>query len=1104
MAVDPGTLLRNALTAAQRSAALVSYFDPRAILPAKLRNETRRAALSHLADDSEEVQQGQQVFWQLKPDARLRILADMVAAGGVKASDLARLVKGAGPVVDQFGDFLRKALTGSPPSAAELDTNALSDLNTALEFANAAGAANADPTAARSELGRRSASEALESVIPEKLIGRRDAYQVIADFVETGIVSQPYGRPDAATQPAPPILVITGVGGAGKSALVAQFALDRRGKSWNGTPVVVLDFDRQTLAAAAPVDLMLEFTRQLGWARPALAEGLSGIRATLRQKAAGLSTSETDNLVRRYEYHASANTAAFEALHGLIASTELRDQPVLIILDTVEEVLNQGSFVLDHMFRWLRALVDEAGLAKLRVIMSGRAAPEDVSPQYLSRTAGHLPVGELDRTSSIEMLATHGLRSQGLASRLFDAFGGNPLVLKILAAYLAGKSAAQIETFLGTEAEKEQFRGELAQRWLYSRTLERIDDKELRKLAFPGLVLRRVTPDLVREVLAVPCGLRDIDQRAAERLFGRLAAQVWLIKLESADAHGNPIAVQHRRDVRRLMMIGIGDTLSARGSDNAPQMEVAADRQAMLRNVDAIHQAARDYYKAGRDPALDPTEQRREWLYHALMLNDASVLREDGAADLVRGLGEDITFLPIGARAAAKRLIGRTLTPEEQSSLGAAEQAELEQERLESAVSSGATSEALADTTARSKKKTPRSARRKSAPASSRRRASQGSSDSSPRPPAARRDLPPASWIEAEFAACRFDSVGDLFVDLMNDVRDVRRKSRFDLARWKGDFSEHPLWLAVVARLTKDDPLPADLSPLTSEWGEPLLSPPDSSRGREIATLLASTLLLLGVYSDPQGQSRMELASSEFIGSLRSLESRSKVRSLIGLRCLALMGRRAPMSVRLLKTLSVSGGYLSFLSELFLDRVRDTGSKSRGQSLLALETTKRLRIALSGLLGEGLSRLSRVEDATLEISRLAFEFDISKSDPYRRGLSTALRGISSELYAPARTCFAEALTTYADRQALVEAVWQDLPVRPDRLEPKVFAKLAGSDPHRWFTKLIEFVDCCGRFEALMHAAYDIEPNHPGLRDLNRLFDRFDAALLGPSTESKES
>jgi hypothetical protein len=1096
MARDPATLLLAALTAAQRTAALVSYFDPRAIMPSKLGSETRRAALSRLADDSDEVRQENRVYWQLKPEVRLRILADILASGDSSMADLARLAKAAGPAADQFGDFLRKVLSGRPPSAAALDTAALSDLNTALEFASAAGVADADPSAARSELGRRTASEALESVAPEKLIGRRDAYQVIASFVETGIVPPRYRRPDAAAQPAPPILVITGVGGAGKSALVARFALDRRGKSWNGIPVVVLDFDRQTLAAAAPVDLTIEFTRQLGWARPALAEALSGLRATLRQQAAGLGTSETTNLVRRYEYHASANTAAFEALSGLVANTELRDAPVLIILDTVEEVLNQSPFVLDHLFRWLRALVDEAGLAKLRVIMSGRAAPEDVSPQYLSRTAGHLPIDDLDRASSVEMLVTRGLSSRTLAGRLFDAFGGNPLVLRILAAYLAKKSDAQIEAFLGKEAEKEQFRGELAQRWLYSRTLERIDDEELRKLAFPGLVLRRVTPDLVYEVLAGPCGLGDIDRQAAEKLFARLAAQVWLIKREAEDAKGNPVAVRHRSDVRRLMMIGLGNSLTARGPDTPAQVVGAADRQVMLRKVDAIHHAALDYYKSGRDALLGTTEQRREWLYHSLMLNDTDELREGDAADLVRALGEDITFLPIRARALAKRLTGRTLTLEEQSSLGAAERAELERERLEAAVSSGATSEALAETPTRPILRGPLSTDEGRLGTSSRQEATRGPSDP-PRPPTGRHDLPPASWIEAEFAACHFDTVGDLVLDLMHDVREGDSKSRFDLTRWKGDFSEHPLWLAVVARLIRDDPLPENLLPI-GEWGFALIFRAGSSRGREIATMLASALLLLGVHSSPQARDRTEAAARELIPSLGSLAARSEVRSLIDLRYLALLGRSAPMGVRISKTLTVRGGYMSILSELFLDRVRDTGSKSRGRSLLAFETTARFRDALSGLLDEGVSRLSLVDKATLELSRLVFEFDMRESDPFRRGLGTALRGISSELYAPARTCFAEALTTNAARQALAEALWDELPIRPDRLEPGNFAKLAGSDPHRWFTKLIEFADCCGRFETLLRAARDIAPAHPGLRDLNRLFDRFDRALLDRS------
>ena len=75
----------------------------------------------------------------------------------------------------------------------------------------------------------------------------------------------------------------------------------------------------------------------------------------------------------------------------------------------------------------------------------------------------------------------------------------------------------------GDPVSSKGLNAEMRQAVLYERFLGHIADERVRELAHPGLVLRRVTPELVRSVLAGPCGLGAIDERQARQLPERLA-----------------------------------------------------------------------------------------------------------------------------------------------------------------------------------------------------------------------------------------------------------------------------------------------------------------------------------------------------------------------------------------------------------------------------------------------------------------------------------------------------------------------------------------------------------------------------------------------------
>jgi hypothetical protein len=61
-------------------------------------------------------------------------------------------------------------------------------------------------------------------------------------------------------------------------------------------------------------------------------------------------------------------------------------------------------------------------------------------------------------------------------------------------------------------------------------------------VAFPSLVLREITPDLLREVVAPAVSLEAISPSQAKTLFDRVAAEVWLVTGARPDRRASMIA----------------------------------------------------------------------------------------------------------------------------------------------------------------------------------------------------------------------------------------------------------------------------------------------------------------------------------------------------------------------------------------------------------------------------------------------------------------------------------------------------------------------------------------------------------------------------------
>jgi hypothetical protein len=195
------------------------------------------------------------------------------------------------------------------------------------------------------------------------------------------------------------------------------------------------------------------------------------------------------------------------------------------------------------------------------------------------------PLEGLDPDNAIALLLDVSAQAvdSAQAGALVARFGTSPLTVRLIATLLAKTEGAPGDLF-DLRAANEQLDAEL-----YLRILGHITDKPVRLLAHPGLVLRRITPEIIRVVLAGPCGIPVRDDWEARALLGRLAAEAMLVDASEPDL------LVHRQDVRAVMLPQLL---------RDPRVDVAA-----------VQRAAVEYYAARTD-----LESRVEELYHRLLL----------------------------------------------------------------------------------------------------------------------------------------------------------------------------------------------------------------------------------------------------------------------------------------------------------------------------------------------------------------------------------------------------------------------------------------------------------------------------------------------------
>ncbi len=336
------------------------------------------------------------------------------------------------------------------------------------------------------------------------------------------------------TSPSGPLL-LTGVGGIGKSALVSQFASQLP----DDTLLLWLDFDAANLA---PDDAP------------------SVIPAIGKQAAIQLDGFEKPGVVEE-DWGSSAHALGKELARHL----GKRSTP-LLVLDSFEA----AQYVERYQELWPVLENIMKPLPQLRVIVTGRAPVPALA--LLEHPAVPLHLEGLDADTSREWLRDNGVTGEILDTVVALA-NGIPLILRL--------ALRLVEAGGRVEDLPRDLPPEIVAGYLYGRILDRVQNPELKPVATAALVLRRFTVDMIDGVLA---GLVELPSGDPSEWFAELSREMALV--EGSDV------LQLRPEVRAATL----EMLERDDPDRVRTIDERAVQWYASQNIDSVETAAELVY----------------------------------------------------------------------------------------------------------------------------------------------------------------------------------------------------------------------------------------------------------------------------------------------------------------------------------------------------------------------------------------------------------------------------------------------------------------------------------------------------------------------------
>lgn len=615
----------------RKAAAVLSSFDIQSIQPVEDVEGDRDAALESLYSDSKLiVDENHRPRWMLRSDMRRAALKRLEGIDNIRKALLG--------VPDRPDDPLQKTLENyifqtAPPLEDQSHQELLRTLQVS-EWLNGIVSGVPEPQRVLHKLEVENLLSSFRFLVGDHFRGRTEELNKLSDYVgvmeASGIgnfVTRGFRQFFSLSEKPP--LVLHGPGGVGKSTLLAKFVLDHVILATSSTtkpadidstrfPFAYLDFDRPSLIAEEPITLLIEALRQFEIQFPDSSISLKRLRDKWNQRIESRvarkrpTADNPENGASRIDKRDLFLDEFAEEIKPLLTG----EKPLLFILDTFEEVQYRSRAFVEEVFDFLESL--QKRIPTLRTVLSGRAPVK--SKKFETE---NYQISVFDAEIAQGFLESHGITDPEVARLVAGQVGGSPLTLKLAVELLKREDpgAKGIKDLKTRDKFLKKLDDGAIQVQLFTRILEHIHDPDVAKLAHPGLVLRRITPELIFKALAGPCEVNVPDMERAKELFAELGKEVALV----SQAGDN--ALIHRPDLRKVML--------------EPLRKDKADK------VEQIHRNAIEYYQT-----FDDGVSRAEEIYHRLSLGiERQILESRWADGVQQNLGSAIEELPPKSKA---------------------------------------------------------------------------------------------------------------------------------------------------------------------------------------------------------------------------------------------------------------------------------------------------------------------------------------------------------------------------------------------------------------------------------------------------------------------
>lgn len=626
------SLLQGAAWPLLLDAALVSTFLPRQLGPEADPGDERPQAENTVLAYSEPVTTPDGTRWELRRGARAEVLR--LAQPDEITRTLARTAR---VFSDAISTALRNTLSGV--ALKQLESASLPELEAMRAAASVLGDMASLPSLLPLKkldrlIRRRRLVEQFERVCGQdfktEVVGRDGELEVLRGYV--GVIAAETVLDTAArfaafarrkiTGRKP--LAIWGTGGVGKTTLLSRFMLEHIDSADGSYPFAYLDFDRPSISPKDHVGLFAEICLQMS----AQFEALDGPLSELRDEALeGQPYGPGADSESRLEPLVDAFRQRIDAFLHEHESRFEWERPVLIVLDTLEVVQYDANQVL-YLERFLRPFV-KSGWSRLRLVVAGRKRVDNLGTADDLMELEPMELEGLDAAGASELLvrlarrAARELRAKaaaelaGLLATKRGMLGKpkvHPLRLRMVGSIFqqqGQESDEDIAHALIDELHDGLKGGGSAARALIDgilirRIIDHVADTRVKALADPGLVVRRITPEVIERVMArgtprpgsaaaedaTEFEPWDVTPSEAQDIYQAFSREVTLVERDGA-------VLRHRQDVRSEML----PLIRAR----SPQ------------RFDQLHRLAFDYFCETASATRLPDEAASaEAVYHGL------------------------------------------------------------------------------------------------------------------------------------------------------------------------------------------------------------------------------------------------------------------------------------------------------------------------------------------------------------------------------------------------------------------------------------------------------------------------------------------------------